>query len=73
MAAEFLSSVGVSYQIDRLISEANSEIVFFCPVLKLHESIILRFQQADQRNVRITLVFGKERNQIRGHALVQGF
>jgi len=66
MAAEFLSSVGVSYQIDRLLSEANSEIVFFCPDLKLHESIILRFQQADQRNVRITLVFGKERGQTKG-------
>jgi hypothetical protein len=66
MAAEFLSSVGVSYQIDRLISEATGEIVLFCPVLKLHESIILRLQQADQRNVRITLMYGKERGQIRG-------
>ena len=66
MAAEFLSPVGTSYQIDRLISEANNEIVFFAPVLKLHESVILRFQQADQRNVRITLVYGKERNQTRG-------
>ena len=66
MAAEFLSSVGVSYQIDRLISEATSEIVLFCPVLKLHESIALRLQQADQRNVRITLMYGRERNQIRG-------
>jgi len=66
MAAEFLSPVGTSYQIDRLISEANNEIVFFAPVFKLHESIILRFQQADQRNVRITLVYGNERNQTRG-------
>lgn len=66
MAAEFLSSVGVSYQIDRILSEANSELVFFCPVLKLHESVILRFQQADQRNIRITLLFGKERTQMKG-------
>jgi len=66
MAAEFLSSVGTSYQIDRLISEATNEIVFFAPVIKLHESVILKFQQADQRNVRITLVYGKERNQMRG-------
>ena len=65
MAAEFLSTVGVAYQIDRLISEATGEIVFFCPVLNLHESIIMRFQQADQRNVRITLMYGNERNQIR--------
>lgn len=66
MAAEFLSSVGVSYQIDRIISEATGEIIFFCPTLKLHESVILRFQQADQRNVRITLLYGRERSQIRG-------
>jgi len=73
MAAEFLSPVGTSYQIDRLISEANSEIVFFVPVLKLHESVILRFQQADQRNVRITLVYGKERNQTRGQRWFKEF
>lgn len=73
MAAEFLSSVGTSYQIDRLISEANSEIVFFAPVMKLQESIILRFQQADQRNVRITLLYGKERNQIRGQRWYKEF
>ena len=66
MAAEFLSSVGSAYQIDRLISEAVNEVVFFCPSLKLHESILLKFQQADQRNVRITLLYGGERNQTRG-------
>lgn len=73
MAAEFLSSVGTSYQIDRLISEAGNEIVFFAPVLKIHESIILKFQQADQRNVRITLVYGKERSQLRGHRWYREF
>jgi hypothetical protein len=73
MSAEFLSSVGVSYQIDRLVTEANSEIVFFCPNLKLHESIILKFQQADQRNVRITLLYGKERNQIRNQRWYREF
>jgi hypothetical protein len=73
MSAEFLSTVGVSYQIDRLISEAGGEIVFFCPVLKLHESVILRFQQADQRNVRITLMYGKERNQIRNQRWYRDF
>lgn len=73
MAAEFLSSVGVSYQIDRLISEATGEIVIFCPELKLHESIILRFQQADQRNVRVTLLYGKDRNQIKGQQWFKDF
>lgn len=73
MAAEFLSPVGTSYQIDRLISETNNEIVFCAPVMKLHESVILRFQQADQRNVRITLLYGKERNQIRGQRWFREF
>ena len=73
MAAEFLSSVGTSYQIDRLISEATNEIVFMCPVFKLQESIILKFNQADQRNVRITLLYGKERNQIRGQRWFKEF
>ncbi len=66
MAAEFLSSVGTSYQVDRLISEAVNELVMFTPTLKLHESYILRLRQADERNVRITLVYGRERNQIKG-------
>ena len=73
MAAEFLSPVGTSYQIDRLISEANNELVFFAPAMKLHESVILRLQQADQRNVRITLVYGKERNQTRGQRWYKDF
>ncbi len=73
MAAEFLSSVGNSYQIDRLISEATNEIVFFSPVLKLHESILLRFNQADQRNVRITLLYGNDRSQIRGQRWYKEF
>ncbi len=73
MAAEFLSPVGTSYQIDRLISEAINELVFCVPVLKLHESVILRFQQADQRNVRITLLYGKERSQIRGQRWFKEF
>jgi hypothetical protein len=73
MAAEFLSSVGTSYQIDRLISEATNEIVFLVPVMKLHESVILKFQNADQRNVRITLLYGKERNQIRGQRWFKEF
>lgn len=73
MAAEFLSSVGSAYQIDRLISEATNEIVFFSPSLKLHESILLKFQQADQRNVRITLLYGKERNQTRGQKWYRDF
>ena len=73
MAVEFLSSVGTSYQIDRLISEATNEIVFLVPVMKLHESVILKFQQADQRNVRITLLYGKERNQIRGQRWFKEF
>jgi hypothetical protein len=73
MAAEFLSSVGTSYQIDRLISEATNEIVFLVPVMKLHESVILKFQNAEQRNVRITLLYGKERNQIRGQRWFKEF
>ena len=73
MAAEFLSSVGNSYQIDRLISEATNEIVFFSPVLKLHESILLRFKQADQRNVRITLLYGNDRSQMRGQRWYKEF
>lgn len=73
MPAEFLSTVGASYQLDRLISEASNEIVFCAPQLKLHESIILRFQQADQRNVRITLLYGKERNQVRGQKWFKEF
>ena len=34
---------------------------------------MLRFNQADQRNVRITLLFGKERNQIRGQRWFKEF
>jgi hypothetical protein len=73
MSAEFLSSVGVSYQLDRLITESTGEIILFCPELKLQESIILRLQQADNRNVRVTLLYGRDRNQIRGQRWYKEF
>ena len=38
----------------------------FCPDFKLHDSVILRLQQADQLNVRITLLYGGERGQVKG-------
>jgi hypothetical protein len=41
--------------------------------MKLHESVLLRFQQADQRNVRITLLYGKERSQMRGQRWFKEF
>jgi len=66
MAAEFLSSVGTAYQVDRILTEAVNEIVLLTPSLKLHESVLLRLQQADQRNVRTTLLYGRDRHQTRG-------
>ncbi|MBN1133172.1 MAG: hypothetical protein JXA39_08885 [Bacteroidales bacterium] len=65
MCPEFLSTIGTSYQIDRIINEAVNEIIFITPDLNFHDSIILKMKQADQRNVRITLVYGGERSQVK--------
>ena len=65
MAPEFLSTVGASYQIDRIISEAMNEIVLISRDFDLHDSIILKLKQADQRNIRITIVYGNDRSQIK--------
>jgi antitoxin component YwqK of YwqJK toxin-antitoxin module len=73
MAAEFLSSVGTAYQVDRILSEAVNELVLLSPALRLHESIILRLHQADKRNVRTTLLYGKDRNQFRGQKWYRNF
>jgi len=65
MAPEFLSTIGTSYQIDRIINEAVNEIVFITSDFNFHDSIILKLKQADQRNIRITIVYGGERSQIK--------
>jgi len=65
MAPEFLSTIGTSYQIDRIISEAMVEIVLITRDFDLHDSVILKLKQADQRNIRITIVYGNDRSQVK--------
>ncbi len=57
--AEFLTTSGVGFHIERIISTARQQLVVISPYLQLSKTLTERFHDADRRGVRITLVYGK--------------
>lgn len=56
---ELLTTAGQSHQIEQLIKGANSHIWLISPYLKIHKSLFEKLKKADARQVKITLVYGK--------------
>lgn len=53
------SSIGCSYRIEQVISEAKEYIVIVTPYLKIPAPLLSRLLQADKRAVKILLLYGK--------------
>jgi hypothetical protein len=58
--AEFLTTHGTAFQIENVIAGARKRLTLVSPFLKLSKTLTERLQDAARRNVRITIVFGKE-------------
>ena len=58
--AEFLTTQGTVYHIENIITSANKRIILVSPYLQLSKTLFERLQDADRKNVRITLVYGKD-------------
>jgi len=58
--AEFLTTQGTSYYIENIIKSAKNRLVLISPYLKLSKTFFERLKDADKRNVKITLVYGKD-------------
>jgi hypothetical protein len=57
--AKFLTTSGVSYYIENIISKAKQELMLISPYLKISKTLFERLTQANKRGVKITLVYGK--------------
>lgn len=58
--AEFLTTNGVSYQIEQIITGAKAQLVLLSPYLRLSQNSFERLKDADRKGVRIIIVYGKE-------------
>jgi hypothetical protein len=57
--ARFLTTRGITYELETLIRQADDRLVLITPYLKLGENVQERLISASDRGVRIQLVFGK--------------
>ncbi len=58
--AEFLTTQGTSYHIENIITSAKKDIILISPYLQFSKTLFERLKDADNRNVEITLIYGKD-------------
>ncbi len=58
--AKFLTTQGTSYYIEEIIRNAKKELVLISPFLQLSKTFFERIKDADQQNVKICVIYGKD-------------
>jgi len=59
MTVKFLTTLEASAKVEKIIREAKNELTIITPFLKLSNLFLERFRDAENRGVRIKLVYGK--------------
>lgn len=59
MTVKFLTTLEASAKVEKIIREAKNELTIITPFLKLSTLFLERFRDAENRGVRIKLVYGK--------------
>ena len=57
--AKFLTTNGNTYQIEQIITSAKEYLVLVTPYLQLDNNFYTRLQEANQKGISITLIYGK--------------
>lgn len=57
--AEFLTTIGNSYQIEQIIIKAEKSLTLVTPYLSLSKILFDRLADADKKGIKITLIYGK--------------
>jgi hypothetical protein len=57
--AKFLTTVGNSFYIEQIVLNAKNSLTLVTPYLKLSKNLIERIADAENRGVKITLIYGK--------------
>ena len=58
--AKFLTTSGVSYQVELIIKEAKKKLVLISPYVKISKVLLERLQNASDKGVQIILIYGKD-------------
>lgn len=58
--ANFLTTSGTSYHVERIMIDAKKELVLISPYLKLSTTFFERLQDASRKGVLIKIIFGKD-------------
>ncbi len=58
--AEFLTTYGVSHEIEQIITNARSKLFILSPYLQLSNTFFDRLKDADRRGIAITIIYGKD-------------
>src|ERR671914_2290247 len=57
--AEFLTTQGTAFHVERIITGARATLILVSPYLRLSKTLLERLQDAARRDVKTTLVYGK--------------
>lgn len=58
--ADFLTTRGISYNIENIILEAKSQLILVSPFLQLSKTLFERLKDASNRGVEILIIYGKD-------------
>jgi len=58
--AEFLTTNGISFQIENIIKNAKKELILVSPYLQLSKTFYERLKDASKRNINIKIIYGKD-------------
>lgn len=58
--AEFLTTNGTSYHIEKIIIEAKSKLVLVSPFLQISKTFYERLKDASGKNISIKIIYGKD-------------
>ena len=65
--SEFLTTQGVAFQLETIVTGARTRLVLVSPYLQLSQTLYERLRDADGRGVKITLIYGKGTSLDRSH------
>src|SRR5690606_27510368 len=58
--AEFLTTSGISHQIEDIIIDADSKLILVSPFLQLSKNLLQRLKEASGNKVNIKIIYGKD-------------
>jgi phosphatidylserine/phosphatidylglycerophosphate/cardiolipin synthase-like enzyme len=58
--AEFLTTKGISHEIEKIIKNAKGKLFLVSPYLQLSKTLLERLQDASNRGVKIKIIYGKD-------------